>query len=154
MRLKNVRNEYKKTQEDIAKILDVKRNTYSMWELEHDTIPLKKLIILSEYYDVSLDYLLGLNNLKQYKNSMPFDKNKYLIRLKDIRKSNLLTQDLLTDILNTTNSVISRYESGITFILTMFLVEYSKIFNLSTDYIMGKIDKPIKLKIETIEKKY
>ncbi len=154
MRLKNVRNEYKKTQEDIAKILDVKRNTYSMWELEHDTIPLKKLIILSEYYDVSLDYLLGLNNLKQYKNSMPFDKNKYLIRLKDIRKSNLLTQDLLADILNTTNSVISRYESGITFILTMFLVEYSKIFNLSTDYIMGKIDKPIKLKIETIEKKY
>ena len=154
MRLKNVRNEYKKTQEDIAKILDVKRNTYSMWELEHDTIPLKKLIILSEYYDVSLDYLLGLNNLKQYKNSVPFDKNKYLIRLKDIRKSNLLTQDLLADILNTTNSVISRYESGITFILTMFLVEYSKIFNLSTDYIMGKIDKPIKLKIETIEKKY
>ena len=55
------------------------------------------------------------------------------------------TQAKLAKKLNTDNGVISRYESGKTLILTSFLVEYSNIFNISCDYLLGKIDEKIKL---------
>ena len=41
--------------------------------------------------------------------------------------------------------VISRYENGQTTILTSFLIEYAKFFNVSCDYIMGRIDEKIPL---------
>lgn len=124
-------------QNDVAQILDVKRNTYAMWELEHDIIPLNKLIIFSNYFKVSLDYLLELSIINEYKNKNSFNKEIYLQRLKEIRKERKMTQAVLAKKLNTTNSVISRYESGKTFILTSFLIEYAKIFNVSTDYLLG-----------------
>ena len=72
--------------------------------------------------------------------------NLYQQRLKEIRKEFGFTQARIAKILNTDNGVISRYESGKTLILTSFLMEYAKIFNVSCDYILGKIDEKIKLK--------
>lgn len=137
MKIKEIRLKHNMLQNDVAQILDVKRNTYAMWELEHDIIPLNKLIIFSNYFKVSLDYLLELSDINEYQNINSFNKEIYLKRLKDIRKERKMTQVVLAKKLNTTNSVISRYESGQTFILTSFLIEYSKIFNVSTDYILG-----------------
>ena len=74
------------------------------------------------------------------------DHNLYHKRLKEIRKENGYTQAKIAKLLNTDNGVISRYESGKTLILTSFLMEYAKIFNVSCDYILGKIDLTIKLK--------
>ena len=37
-------------------------------------------------------------------------------------------------------------KSGKTLILTSFLIEYSKIFNISSDYLLGKINEKIKIK--------
>ena len=142
MRLKEIRLENNLMQEDIAKILNVKRNTYSMWELEHDKMPLKKLITFSEYFNISLDYILEFSNIKKYNNSTSFNREKYLIRLKEVRKENKKTQAKLAELLSTTNSVISRYEHGGTFILTIFLIEYCKMFKVSADYLLGKIDTP------------
>ena len=149
MRLKEIRLENNLKQEDIAKILNVKRNTYSMWELEHDKMPLKKLITFSEYFNLSLDYILGFSNIKQYDNSTSFNKEKYLTRLKGIRKENKKTQAKLAELLSTTNSVISRYEHGETFILTILFIEYCKIFKVSADYLLGKTDYPKHIIIKT-----
>ena len=76
---------------------------------------------------------------------MDIDYTLYPKRLKEIRKENKYTQAKLAKKLNTDNGVISRYESGKTLILTSFLVEYSNIFNISCDYLLGKIDEKIKL---------
>ncbi len=76
---------------------------------------------------------------------MDIDYTLYPKRLKEIRKENRYTQAKLAKKLNTDNGVISRYESGKTLILTSFLVEYSNIFNISCDYLLGKIDEKIKL---------
>ncbi len=146
MRLKEIRINNKYLQKDVASILNVKRNTYAMWELEHDTIPLEKLIMLCEKFNVSVDYALNLTENKQYNNSNNFNKNLYLKRLKDIRKENNITQEKLASVLNTNNSVISRYETGENFILTMFFIEYLKIFKVSADYLLGKVDNPKYLK--------
>ena len=65
---------------------------------------------------------------------------------KKIRKLNNYTQNDIAAILNTDNGVISRYENGKTLILTEFLIEYTKIFNISADYLTGRIDEKIELK--------
>ena len=76
---------------------------------------------------------------------MDIDYTLYPKRLKESRRENKYTQAKLAKKLNTDNGVISRYESGKTLILTSFLIEYSNIFNISCDYLLGKIDEKIKL---------
>ena len=46
----------------MAKKLGVSQQTYSRYESHTTEIPLKLLICLSEYYDTSTDYLLGITN--------------------------------------------------------------------------------------------
>lgn len=135
-------------QKEIAKKLGVSRSTYSLWELEINMIPLPRLVELCKIYSCSIDYILGLNKrLKKYPN-MKYDINRNLCskRLKEIRKEHKYTQDKIAKKLNTDNGVISRYESGKTLILTSFLMEYAKIFNISSDYLLGKIDEKIPIK--------
>lgn len=111
-------------------------------------IPLPRLVELCKIYSCSIDYILGLNKrLKKYPN-MKYDINRNLCskRLKEIRKEHKYTQDKIAKKLNTDNGVISRYESGKTLILTSFLMEYAKIFNISSDYLLGKIDEKIPIK--------
>lgn len=49
-----------KTQQQIADILVCQREVYRRYEKGEREIPLWAAIKLAEYYDVSLDYLVGL----------------------------------------------------------------------------------------------
>ena len=144
--IKFMREEEGISQREIAQKLGVKRSTYSLWELEINIIPLPRLIELCKIYNCSIDYILNLNKKKKYSNmKMDIDNNLYPKRLKEIRKEHKYTQAKLAKKLNTDNGVISRYESGKTLILTSFLIEYAKIFNISCDYLLGKTNEKIKL---------
>lgn len=59
MRLKELRQEHNKTQKEVADFLNVKQNTYSQYENEKRQVPVDILMRLADYYDVSVDYLLG-----------------------------------------------------------------------------------------------
>lgn len=59
MRLKELRKEKKLTQADISKIINVSQVGYNNYETEKREIPLNSLIALADYYNVSLDYLVG-----------------------------------------------------------------------------------------------
>lgn len=59
-RLKDVRNDADLTQADIAKILNISRQHYSMYERGDRELPMHHFITLAKYYNVSLDYLAGL----------------------------------------------------------------------------------------------
>ena len=147
LNIKFMREEEGIPQKEIAKKLGVSRSTYSLWELEITMIPLPRLIELCKIYHCSIDYILKLNEMKNYPHmKMDIDRNLYPKRLKEIRKEHKYTQAKLAQKLNTDNGVISRYESGKNLILTSFLIEYAKIFNISCDYLLGKIDKKVKIK--------
>lgn len=60
MRLKSIREDRDYTQSDIAKILNVKQNTYSQYENGDRQIPIDALIKLAIFYNLSLDYILEL----------------------------------------------------------------------------------------------
>lgn len=56
--MKELRNEYKLYQRDVAKILGITQQLYHKYEKGSSIIPLDKLIILADYYKTSIDYLL------------------------------------------------------------------------------------------------
>lgn len=50
------------TQEDIGKLLHVSQNTYSQYEIGEIRYPLDAVVTLAKYYNVSVDYLVGLTD--------------------------------------------------------------------------------------------
>lgn len=67
-RIRDLREDHDLTQTQIAKILNMSQTGYSQYEIGKNDIPTKILINLSNYYNTSVDYLLGLTNeTKPYK---------------------------------------------------------------------------------------
>lgn len=63
--IRNLREDSDLTQENLANILHVKQTTYSKYELGKINIPIDVFIRLADFYDVSVDYLLGRTNVKK-----------------------------------------------------------------------------------------
>ena len=61
-RLEDLRIDHDKTQEEIAQILNCKREVYRRYEKGIHEIPVWAVIKLSQYYGTSVDYLLGLTD--------------------------------------------------------------------------------------------
>lgn len=61
-RIRDLREDHDLTQTQIAKILNMSQTGYSQYEIGKNDIPTKILIKLSEYYNTSVDYLLGLTD--------------------------------------------------------------------------------------------
>lgn len=64
--LKRFRKEFKLTQDDIAKVLNVTRQAYHSYETDKANPPSQKILELANEYNVSTDYLLGLTNKPHY----------------------------------------------------------------------------------------
>ena len=64
MRLRDLREDKDLTQKQVADYLHIKQNTYSQYENEQRQIPLEMLISLAKYYGTSLDYVVGLTDIK------------------------------------------------------------------------------------------
>jgi len=62
MRIKDLREDNNLTQEEVARYLHVKQNTYSQYENEQRQLPLSCLIALAKLYKTSTDYILGLTD--------------------------------------------------------------------------------------------
>lgn len=60
-------NDYSQTR--IAQILNIGQRTYSDYELGKTRIPIDSLIILAKFYNVDLNYITGISNIKN-----PFPK--------------------------------------------------------------------------------
>ena len=148
-KVKELRERNGITQKELAKYLEIDAKLYSHYETEDRIIPCKHLYAISLYFNVSLDYLFGFTNIKNYETNKKLDINKgeVRIKLKELRKELKLTQIKLADILNTTQSVIAEYEKGKNLIATPFLYTICKKYNISADYLLGKIDNPKYLNI-------
>ena len=59
-RLKDMREDSDKKQEDIAVVLNITRQQYQLYESGKREMPMHHFMTLAKYYNVSLDYLAGL----------------------------------------------------------------------------------------------
>ena len=140
-RLKDIRIENDLTQTQIAKILNTTQTSYNRWENSIELISLKKLTKVCNYFNTSMDYLVGItrNNIGNGKH----DLNYSIVgnNIKIFRKDNKLSQKDLATLLNTSQSTISAYEAGKTIILTAFALEIVKKYNISLDWLYGRKEK-------------
>lgn len=61
-RLEDLRIDHDLTQQEIADVLFCKREVYRRYEKGIRELPLSYAIKLAQYYNVSLDYLVGLSD--------------------------------------------------------------------------------------------
>ena len=66
--IRNLREERDLRQRQLAEVLHVSQNTYSQYETGVIELTAEKLVLLADFYDVSVDYLLGRTEImKPYK---------------------------------------------------------------------------------------
>ena len=61
-RLRDLREDAEKSQPEIAALLGISQQHYSMYERGARELPMHHFITLAKYYNVSLDYLAGLTD--------------------------------------------------------------------------------------------
>ena len=66
-RLRLLRQEHNYTQKKVAELLDITRPQYSLYETGKREIPISLLIELSNIYNKSIDFIVGISeNPKRY----------------------------------------------------------------------------------------
>ena len=140
-RLKSIRERIGLTQKEIASLLGVRENCYNQYESEYVIIPIKHLITLCNYYNVSLDYIFEFTEERNYSNiNKDIDLKIVGDRLKNWRKEKGFTQVKIAEFLKIDQPTWSIYEKGKNLIGTPFLYTICKKYNISADYLLGKID--------------
>ena len=66
-RIRNLREDSDLTQAQLGEKINVPQRTYAYYESGERMIPPQVLVALAKYYDVSVDYLLGLTDEKKPK---------------------------------------------------------------------------------------
>ena len=61
-RIRDLREDHDKTQQEIADVLGTSQTMYARYERGANEMPIRHLITLCKYYKVSADYLLGLSD--------------------------------------------------------------------------------------------
>ena len=65
LRIRDLREDHDKTQQNIADILGTSQTMYARYERGASELPIRHLICLALYYDVSMEYIVGLTDDKK-----------------------------------------------------------------------------------------
>lgn len=65
-RLKDMRRDKGKTQDEMSKLLNIRRSTYGEYERGKIVPPIDKMKVLADYFGVSVDYLMGNTNFQTH----------------------------------------------------------------------------------------
>lgn len=63
--IRNLREDNDKKQQELVDYLNVKQTTYSKYELGKINIPIEVFIKLADYYNMSIDYIVGRTSEKK-----------------------------------------------------------------------------------------
>ena len=63
-RIRDLREDNDKTQNEIAEVLGTSQTMYARYERGANELPIHHLLALCKYYNVSADYILGLTDKK------------------------------------------------------------------------------------------
>ncbi len=139
IRLLDIREKTNLLQIDVAKKLDVSQANYSRWETGTEFIPLQKLNMFCNIFNVIMDYVLGLS--RDHKPTKKIEEISPKVvgnNLQTFRKMKNMTQKDLANFLNTSQSNISYYENGRNIILTSFAYQIADKYHISIDWLVGR----------------
>ena len=64
-RLKKLRQQHKLSQKGLAAAVEISPRAYSAYERGTIRVPLETLIVLAKFYDVDLNYISGVSNIRK-----------------------------------------------------------------------------------------
>lgn len=139
-RLIELRNNAGLTQEQLAKNLNISRDSVNSWENDSDRLPaIDKLVLLADFFNVSVDYLLCRSEYTQIGNKeiseMTGLSDKAINRLKQINESDKQLE--LSNIKNVfrDSSSVSPVMIKLRIPFLNFLLESKRFINLLNDLI-------------------
>lgn len=104
-RLKLLRQEKKVSQNDLSNLLNITPQAISKWEQGQSQPDNNFLIILANYFNVSIDYLLGRSNNRNSNNDLYTktitDEDGYSIEIKTEVPFNELPKEKQNDLIDT-----------------------------------------------------
>ena len=119
------------SQEELAEKLNISQKSISKYELGDRKPQYKVLVRMAEYFGVTVDYLLRSTDTQD------FGICDCGNTIKELLTEAGMTQEELGMLLNVQNAAVSKYESGKVPLTGETLLKLSKIFNVSTDYLLG-----------------
>lgn len=137
-RLKDTRLYYDYKQTEIANALGICRNAYCEYEHYKRIIPLKRLVMLANFYEINIDYLLGLSNVIEKVKPFELDINIIRDKLLELRTINNLSVKQFANDLNISESLVYYYDSCQRLISTATCYDIAKKYNISVDYLLGR----------------
>ena len=141
-RLEELRDELEISKKKIANDLGISDSVYGRWENDRFLIPTRRLYQLGNYFQVNIDYILRLTDVRiSIKSEKKIDLNLVSKRLKEIRTDLNCTLRELTNDLHTSSSAWSAYETGKVLVLSAFLLQVCQKENFSIDWILGRSDE-------------
>ncbi len=71
-RLRDLREDHDLTQAEVAACLDTTQSYYAQYENGHRAMPFDRVILLAEFYGISLDYIAGLCDVPRTIDGKPY----------------------------------------------------------------------------------
>ena len=75
-RLRDLQEDHDLKQKEVAQLLDIDQRVYSNYETGKQTLPVRYLLQLADYYGTSTDYILGRTD-----NPVPYEKRRKSLSL-------------------------------------------------------------------------
>lgn len=153
--LKILRQEFGLTQKQIASILNIKTNTYNQYEKGIREPKIEILKKLANYYNCSIDFVLGRNfveneDKKTYNN---YISALFSLKLKKLRIQNKITQEQLAKKLGVARTTITNYETGESKPDIETLKKIAEYFNCTIDDLLNtSLDNEPNLNINFVNK--
>lgn len=133
-RLKNLRKSKNLTQIEFAKIFGISNGTIAMWETDKRQPDNDTLLKLSDYFGVSVDYLLGRqSNSKRTRPS----------NLEIVRKGARMSEEEFAALVGVTADDVINWEHGTSRIDRNSLAILVDKFKVTEEYLLDKTDLPV-----------
>lgn len=134
-KLRQLMEEHGATQDKVAEICDVKRQTVAQWKDGNTCPDIISLQKISEMFNVSADWLLENPDF-----SATFELTGE--RIAKLRTQMGLTQKQLAEKLHTSREMVNYWENGNRRINTNDVINLAKITGVSADWLLGLSDNP------------
>ncbi len=140
-RITELRKQSNLTQATIASKLGFVTSTYGFYETGRNIPTTLKLLIIANYHQCSMDYLMGRidNSMikKKTKIKTMTSSNKPHVMIKELRKSKKLTQENIANILEVKLTTYRQWELRVNDLPLNIANTLANYYHVSLDYLLG-----------------
>ena len=135
-RLSDIRNEAGMSQAKLSEELGVTQQAINTYENSDKDIMTSTILRIADYFNVSVDYLMGISESKDILE--PRSNDECYKRIGDIRRLKRLSQKQMAELLGVSQQQVGRFESGKYDLSGKRFLQIAEVCDVSLDYLAGR----------------